>query len=196
MINGTWLAFAGIVALFIISVLLYWSDKKNGERKLRQAGLFLAGLAIGAGALLAVIQQTHPKDPSMSMEMGMESEEETSDVETLAKMAHEALRQQDFNRVSDLSRKITAIQPNHPETLAHIGMLHFSMGESDGAIDFFNRALKEDLKQEEALLYKGMVLFQTGKKSEGKKVWEEYQKLAPPDAPGRTMIQVFLSKGS
>lgn len=123
-----------------------------------------------------------PVDEGRLTELEQQIAEDSSDVPALAELGHLYLSTQQFDRVARVSMKALSLEPRHPESLTHLGMVLVAANHTAEAQRAFDEALQVDPDFPEALLYKGIVSFQNREFQSAVEAWEHYLEVAPEEA--------------
>ena len=122
----------------------------------------------------------------------------TGDFSTLLTQGKSALERNDLRQAIDAFKGALALDPNHPEPHAYMGLILAQAGHYDGALMAFDKALASDPKFPLALWGKGMLLLQVKKDLPGaRQNLEKVLALLPPgperDEVQKALVQINLS---
>jgi tetratricopeptide (TPR) repeat protein len=86
-----------------------------------------------------------------------------------------------FERAQVLLKQYLQLHPDAVLEAFQLGMTHFDAGQTNEALDIWERILKQHPVHPPALFYKGMALAQQGKATEARQALEVLLKSAPAD---------------
>lgn len=166
------IGFAALAGLVLSSALRPRAEGDTITGNLPSAD---AGGGSSGGALM-------PVDEGRLAELEQQIAADSSDVAALAELGHLYLSTQQFDRVARVSMKALSLEPRHPESLTHLGMVLVAANHTAEAQKAFDEALQIDPDFPEALLYKGIVSFQNREFQTAVEAWEHYLEVAPGEA--------------
>ena len=215
-LSGTLIGLICVFALLMAAVvlaLLSRNKEKKGAPFLSKMALILFLVAFVLGVVVTLVGGIQPRQeagmpmaqaPMAGGTSDVDSEElkklqeaiakNPQDVVSLERLGHLYLKMQDYQNVFDLAHKALQLNPQATESRVPMGMVLFTIGEVDSALQQLDQALSIKPNDLEALSFKGMVQLQGKNDPEAaRKSWNEYLKIAKPGDPGWGMVQMFLS---
>jgi len=104
-----------------------------------------------------------------------------SDIPSLLAQGRAAFERQEWPQAIEAFKKILAVDANHPEAHAYMGLILAQAGHAEGALMAFDRALASDPNFPLALWGKGMLLYRAKEHfAEARKVLEKLLTVLPP----------------
>jgi cytochrome c-type biogenesis protein CcmH len=139
-----------------------------------------------AGAIPVAVGEAGPLDSLRVSQLETRVRRDSTDQEALIELGHMYLTQGRLQEAAQLDMRAIRAQPDAPgtaEAFAHMGMILWSAGETDGALQSLDKALFLHPDLPEALLYKGIILF-AGVRDlpRAAEVLQRYLDVAPPSA--------------
>ena len=156
----------------------------SGALSPRGEGEILTGTVPGSsrGGSSAQGRALVPTDMQRLAALERDVAADSNDVEALVELGHLYLSTQRFGEVAQVSMRALSLDSTNPGALTHLGMMLSAEGRNDGAMEAFNLALSRDADFPEALLYKGIISFQSRDFQTATDSWEHYLRVAPPEA--------------
>lgn len=117
------------------------------------------------------------------------------DVTIMEKLGRLYLIQRNYEKAFEMAHKVLNTKPDSLEANAQMGMILFAAQQIDAAEEHERRALSLNPRHADALYFMGMIqMHGRQNQEEAKKVWLEYQKVAPSDHFAQNIVQMFLSQ--
>ena len=174
---------AGIAAFALVLVV-----SLRGAVAARSEGGTITGTQVAGNAppVDMELQKTGPLDSLRIAKLEMQIRRDSTDVPALIELGHLYLAQGLLEKAVLVDTIAIRLQPDAPSTaeaFAHLGMILWSMGETDGALKSLDKAVFLRPELPEALLYRGIILF-AGVQDMGAAAdaFDRYLSVAPPDA--------------
>jgi cytochrome c-type biogenesis protein CcmH len=140
--------------------------------------LLLLGLSLGALLMQATRQRSSDQD---TITGGFLTGTSSGSPDALMAQGRASFEKRDWPQAIDAFKKVLAIDANHPEANAYMGLMLAQAGHTDGAITAFDRALAADPNAPVALWGKGMLLAQNGTDAaEARRLLEKVSSMMPP----------------
>ncbi len=180
-------ALAGIGFGSLALVILSGSLGTRGE------GEVMTGTVPGSGAQEQTRQRGAlvPIDTARLAALERMVAEDSSNVESLVELSDLYLATQQFDEVARLSMKALAMDSTNPGALTNVGMVLAASGHREDGIEAFDHALETDPDFARALLFKGIITFQSKDFRTAIDAWEHYLRVAPPEA-NITRVEAML----
>jgi cytochrome c-type biogenesis protein CcmH len=185
--RGVWLARLGWgVGLAAFALVLVLSLR--GSVAARTEGGTITGTQVTGNAppVDMEIQKTGPLDSLRIAQLEAQVRRDSTDVPALIELGHLYLAQGLLEKSILVDTLAIHLQPEAAgtaEAFAHLGMILWSMGQTDGGLKSLDKAVFLRPELPEALLYRGIILFagaQDMRAAAG--AFERYLAVAPPDA--------------
>ena len=175
---------AGLAAFALVVVL-----SLRGSLAPRPEGGTITGTQVGGGAPpgdLEPLQQTGPLDSLRITQLEARVRHDSTDVPALIELGHLYLAQGQLHKAVVVDTLAIRLQPDAEgtaEAFAHVGMILWGAGQTDGALKSLDKALFLHPDLPEALLYRGIILFAGVRDMRAAaQTLERYVAVAPPDA--------------
>ena len=185
-VRGVWpgrLGWAvGLAAFALILVL-----SLRGAVAARSEGSTITGTQVaGGGAPVDMeIQMTGPLDSLRMAQLEARIQQDSTDVPALIELGHLYLAHQKLDKAVVVDTMAIRLQPDAPgsaEAYAHLGMILWSLGQTDGALQSLDKAVFLRPELPEALLYRGIILFAGVQDMRAAaEAFDRYLAVAPPD---------------
>lgn len=156
--------------------------------QLATGAVFLLLLGLSLGALL--MQATRPRSSDQdTITGGFLTGTSSGSPDALMAQGRAAFEKRDWPQAIDAFKKVLAIDANHPEANAYMGLMLVQAGHTDGAVAAFDRALAADPNSPVALWGKGMLLAQNGTDAaEARRLLEKVSGMMAP-GPEKTEVE-------
>jgi cytochrome c-type biogenesis protein CcmH len=132
------------------------------------------------------LQKTGPLDSLRIAKLEAQLRRDSTDVPALIELGHLYLAQGLLEKAVLVDTMAIRLQPDAPssaEAFAHLGMILWSTGETEGALRSLDKAVFLRPELPEALLYRGIILFQGVQDMRAAAdAFDRYLAVAPPDA--------------
>jgi cytochrome c-type biogenesis protein CcmH len=184
--TNPWLSRAGwAIGLAAFALVLVLSLR--GSVAARSEGTAITGAQTASAAPVEMeLQQTGPLDSLRIAQLEARVQRDSGDVPALIELGHLYLAQGMLDRAILVDTLAVRLQPDAPssaEAFAHIGMILWSLGQTDGGLKAIDKALYLSPELPEALLYRGIILFAGLQDMRAAaQTFEHYLAVAPPDA--------------
>ncbi|HUL04293.1 MAG TPA: cytochrome c-type biogenesis protein CcmH [Gemmatimonadales bacterium] len=181
-----WMARLGwVVALGAFALVLVLSLR--GSVAARSEGGTITGSQTASAAPIDMeLQQTGPLDSLRIAQLEARVRRDSTDVPALIELGHLYLAQGMLEKAILVDTLAVRLQPDAPataEAFAHIGMILWSLGQTDGGLKALDKALYLRPELPEALLYRGIIFFAGLQDMRAAaQTFEHYLTVAPPDA--------------
>lgn len=185
--GGVWqarLGWAGGLAVFALILVL----SLRGSVAARTEGGTITGTQVaGGGAPVDMdIQMAGPLDSLRIAQLEARVQQDSTDVPALIELGHLYLAHQQLDKAVVVDTMAIRLQPDAPgsaEAFAHLGMILWSLGQTDGALKALDKAVFLRPELPEALLYRGIILFAGVQDMRAAaEAFDRYLAVAPPDA--------------
>ena len=184
--TNPWLSRLGwVVGLAAFALVLVLSLR--GSVAARSEGTAITGAQTASAAPVEMeLQQTGPLDSLRIAQLEARIQRDSGDVPALIELGHLYLAQGMLDRAILVDTLAVRLQPDAPspaEAFAHIGMILWSLGQTDGGLKAIDKALYLSPELPEALLYRGIIFFAGLQDMRAAaQTFEHYLAVAPPDA--------------
>ena len=173
---------AGLAAFALILVF-----SLRGAVAARTEGGTITGTQVGGGAPIDMeLQKIGPLDSLRIAQLEAKVRSDSTDVPALIELGHLYLAQGLLDKAVLVDTLAIHLQPDAPgtaEAFAHLGMILWSMGQTDGALKALDKAVFLRPELPEALLYRGIILFAGAQDMPAAALaFDHYLAVAPPDA--------------
>lgn len=174
---------AGLAAFALILVL-----SLRGSVAARTEGGTITGTQVAGNAppIDMEIQKTGPLDSLRIAQLEAAVRQDSTNVPALIELGHLYLAQGLIEKAILVDTMAIHLQPDAPasaEAFAHLGMILWSMGQTDGALKALDKAVFLRPELPEALLYRGIILFAGAQDMRAAaEAFDHYLAVAPPDA--------------
>lgn len=132
------------------------------------------------------LQKTGPLDSLRIAKLEAQLRRDSTNVPALIELGHLYLAQGLLEKAVLVDTIAIRLQPDAPssaEAFAHLGMILWSMGQTDGALKSLDKAVFLRPELPEALLYRGIILFAGVQDMRAAAdAFDSYLAVAPPDA--------------
>jgi cytochrome c-type biogenesis protein CcmH/NrfF/cytochrome c-type biogenesis protein CcmH/NrfG len=172
----------GLAAFALILVL-----SLRGSVAARTEGGTITGTQVGNAAPIDMeIQKIGPLDSLRIGQLEAQVRQDSTNVPALIELGHLYLAQGMIEKAILVDTIAIHLQPDAPgtaEAFAHLGMILWSMGQTDGALKALDKAVFLRPELPEALLYRGIILFAGAQDMRAAaEAFDHYLAVAPPDA--------------
>jgi cytochrome c-type biogenesis protein CcmH len=173
----------GLAAFAVILVL-----SLRGSVAARTEGGTITGTQVAGNAppVDMEIQKTGPLDSLRIAQLEVKIRQDSTDVPALIELGHLYLAQGLLEKAVLVDTIAIHLQPDAPgtaEAFAHLGMILWSTGETEGALKALDKAVFLRPELPEALLYRGIILFAGVQDMRAAaEAFDHYLAVAPPDA--------------
>ena len=185
--NRPWRARLGWgLGLAAFALILVFSLR--GSDAARTEGGTITGTQAGGNAapIDMEIQKIGPLDSLRIAQLEAKVRADSTDVPALIELGHLYLAQGLLDKAVLVDTLAIHLQPDAPgtaEAFAHLGMILWSMGQTDGALKALDKAVFLRPELPEALLYRGIILFAGAQDMPAAaEAFDHYLAVAPPDA--------------
>ena len=128
---------------------------------------------------------TGPLDSLRMAQLEARIQQDSTDVPALIELGHLYLAHQQLDKAVVVDTMAIRLQPDAPgsaEAYAHLGMILWSLGQTDGALQSLDKAVFLRPELPEALLYRGIILFAGVQDMRAAaEAFDRYLAVAPPD---------------
>jgi cytochrome c-type biogenesis protein CcmH len=173
----------GLAAFAVILVI-----SLRGSVAARTEGGTITGTQVAGNAppVDMEIQKTGPLDSLRIAQLEAKIRQDSTDVPALIELGHLYLAQGLLEKAVLVDTIAIHLQPDAPgtaEAFAHLGMILWSTGETEGALKALDKAVFLRPELPEALLYRGIILFAGVQDMRAAaEAFDHYLAVAPPDA--------------
>jgi cytochrome c-type biogenesis protein CcmH len=172
----------GLAAFALILVL-----SLRGSVAARTEGGTITGTQVAGSAPVDMeIQKTGPLDSLRIAQLEATIRGDSTNVPALIELGHLYLAQGLLEKAVLVDTLAIRLQPDAPgsaEAFAHLGMILWSTGETEGALKALDKAVFLRPELPEALLYRGIILFAGVQDMRAAaEAFDRYLAVAPPDA--------------
>jgi len=173
----------GLAAFALILVL-----SLRGSVAARTEGGTITGTQVAGNAppIDMEIQKTGPLDSLRIAQLETQVRQDSTNVPALIELGHLYLAQGLLEKATLVDTIAIRLQPDAPssaEAFAHLGMILWSLGQTDGALKALDKAVFLRPELPEALLYRGIILFAGVQDMRAAaEAFDHYLAVAPPDA--------------
>ena len=173
----------GLAAFALVLVL-----SLRGSVAARTEGGTITGTQVAGNAppVDMEIQKTGPLDSLRIAKLEAQIRRDSTDVPALIELGHLYLAQGLLEKSVLVDTIAIRLQPDAPgsaEAFAHLGMILWSLGQTDGALKSLDKAVFLRPELPEALLYRGIILFAGVQDMRAAaEAFDRYLAVAPPDA--------------
>jgi cytochrome c-type biogenesis protein CcmH len=171
----------GLAAFGVVAAL-----SLKGSISARAPGSTITGGQSGAVSIPIAAGDAGPLDSLRTTQLEARVRRDSTDEPALIELGHLYLTQGRIPEAAQVNMKAVQLQPDAEgtaEAFAHLGMILWSTGETDGALKSIDKALFLHPDLPEALLYKGIILFQGVRDMpHAAEVLQRYLDVAPPSA--------------
>jgi cytochrome c-type biogenesis protein CcmH len=173
----------GLAAFALVLVL-----SLRGSVAARTEGGTITGTQVSGNAppIDMELQKTGPLDSLRIAKLEAQVRRDSTDVPALIELGHLYLAQGLLEKSTLVDTIAIRLQPDAPssaEAFAHLGMILWSLGQTDGALKALDKAVFLRPELPEALLYRGIILFAGVQDMRAAaEAFDHYLAVAPPDA--------------
>lgn len=118
---------------------------------------------------------------------------DANDVSALLRVAHLALRAQQFEEAEAFNRRAMSLAPGSAEGRVHEAMLMAKDGDADGANARLKDITQQDPGMAEAWFFRGMLGMQSGDMSTMREAFTQFMAVAP-DGPQKDRVRAMLDR--
>ncbi|HTP29631.1 MAG TPA: hypothetical protein VMK12_28695, partial [Anaeromyxobacteraceae bacterium] len=184
---GVWLGRLGWVAGLAAFALVLVLSLRGSVAARSEGGTITGGTQVASTAPVEMeLQQTGPLDSLRIAQLESRVLRDSTDVPALIELGHLYLAQGLLDKATLVDTLAIRLQPDAPataEAFAHLGMILWSLGQTDGALKALDKALYLSPEFPEALLYRGIIFFAGLQDMRAAaQTFEHYLAVAPPDA--------------
>jgi cytochrome c-type biogenesis protein CcmH len=184
--SGVWLArlgwgvgLAGFALILVLSL--------RGAVAARPEGAVITGSQVASVAPVDMeLQKIGPLDSLRIAHLEAKVSGDSTNVPALIELGHLYLAQGMIDKAILVDTLAIRLQPDAPssaEAFAHLGMILWGKGETEGALKSLDKAVFLRPELPEALLYRGIILFQGMQDmAAAADAFDHYLAVAPPDA--------------
>ena len=185
--RSVWLARLGWgVGLAAFALILVVSLR--GAVAARTEGGTITGTQVtgGAAPLDMELQKTGPLDSLRIARLEAQIRGDSTNVPALIELGHLYLAQGLLDKsilVDTIAIRLQPDAPSSAEAFAHLGMILWSLGQTDGALKSLDKAVFLRPELPEALMYRGIIYFAGVQDMRAAaEAFDQYLAVAPPDA--------------